>query len=781
MKLRLSYGLIVVVGAILLLGVNFRFHLDVANAKKQFREEAKHATQVKVTQVQSSINQIYQGLRTMARLPGVRQIDRFGNNFDANAKGAVQEIYNCLANNVALSEIYIVPRSLEPDEIDPKTKKLQIPITTFDHMILGNSNADKAGGGADDSGVEQVEIYEYRLMKKQLARFDQTVPTLSKIDKLHYPAAMGPEVITCDNSHFDAKKPNDKDRSGLVYSVPFYGPDEKLKGCMSGVFLTGMLQDLLKNGDFGLVIKEDDYFAAGKTRGAALTSTAAKSGEVDSNLIYSEAIGLDITDSSGKWVLWAGRPNATFWASLGAQDASSSVREGIGATIIILIMLLLMKRSADAHAKSMAQVSISVQSLAKGDVASIADIPQGEKAGDIPLAVAAVVKYQQELTGIAEKLSQGNLAARFKVRGEEDILGHSFNAMADKLAGVVSSIVIEAETMHRSTRTLVAAIDDSGRAIDGIAEKSSLVAANADESFDTSNRVASGSQQLARTVNEAVRSMERFATVIDAVQASVEQQSGAVEQASAVATQGQKSVMSAVASMKRVRDQVENSGQLIQELGSCSNQIGSIISTINGIAEQTNLLALNAAIEAARAGEHGKGFAVVADEVRKLAEKASASTTEITKLVSLIQKGVKQSVDTMKTSQVEAEVGTSASENAGVALSQILESIAMVGTAAMDNQTAVAQLVGVVEDLAGSVKTSESYSQESAAAANELTATSKQVAHHVTEISTAVSDQSDSLKRMTGVVQQLTQSTQNLEEITDYFHGGESVHVQKAA
>ena len=159
----------------------------------------------------------------MARLPGVRKIDRYAQHFDADSRQTVQELYNNLANRVALSEVYIVPLDLDPDRIDPHTGKPQTPTTTFDKLITGKNADETLQERGDAPKVEEIEIFEYRMMKRQLAWMRRRYPQEKNIRALKFPAICGPAVVTCDNSYYSPAHPDDKDRSGLVYSVPFYG------------------------------------------------------------------------------------------------------------------------------------------------------------------------------------------------------------------------------------------------------------------------------------------------------------------------------------------------------------------------------------------------------------------------------------------------------------------------------------------------------------------------------------------------------------------------------
>ncbi|WP_432722730.1 PAS domain-containing methyl-accepting chemotaxis protein [Jeongeupia wiesaeckerbachi] len=150
------------------------------------------------------------------------------------------------------------------------------------------------------------------------------------------------------------------------------------------------------------------------------------------------------------------------------------------------------------------------------------------------------------------------------------------------------------------------------------------------------------------------------------------------EQTDVVSQQGAGVIETAAIEMRHIADSARNSAQLIEDLGAQSASISSIVNTIKEIADQTNLLALNAAIEAARAGEQGRGFAVVADEVRKLAERTSASTSEISAMIDIIRSGTTSAITGVNQMLKQAEQGVEHANNAGVAINKIRESSRLV-------------------------------------------------------------------------------------------------------
>ncbi len=224
------------------------------------------------------------------------------------------------------------------------------------------------------------------------------------------------------------------------------------------------------------------------------------------------------------------------------------------------------------------------------------------------------------------------------------------------------------DAMRQMVEQLRQVMDKVNNSSQEVASASVQLNSNADQMASASHEVVS----QANTV--ATASEEMSATSMD-IANNCHRAAESSSQASRTAQEGAGVVRNTVDGMARIADKVRNSANVVEQLGTRSEQIGEIVGTIEDIADQTNLLALNAAIEAARAGEQGRGFAVVADEVRALAERTSRATKEIGEMIKNIQSETRQAVSSMEAGVREVEQGTTEAARSGHALEEILEKI----------------------------------------------------------------------------------------------------------
>lgn len=313
----------------------------------------------------------------------------------------------------------------------------------------------------------------------------------------------------------------------------------------------------------------------------------------------------------------------------------------------------------------------------------------------ISVGMSRMLRQLQEIAG-------NNLAIDDVQVDSDDEIGQAslaLNAMKNNLREVIQTIAETAERVASASEEISAAATEQSQSAGAQKEQTS--------------HVAVAMQEMSATVRQV---SENSAAATDASRLAAE-----------TARKGGSIVEDVLGKMRAIAESVQGTAKKMEELGKSSHQIGKIAEVIDQIADQTNLLALNAAIEAARAGEHGRGFAVVADEVRKLAEGTTSATKEIAQMIASIQDGTKTAIGAMQAGSSHVEVGVQFTGRAGESLRQIIqmservgEMILQISTAATEQSKASDDINQNMEQISNLVKESADGAQHSAQACQNL-------------------------------------------------------------
>ena len=325
------------------------------------------------------------------------------------------------------------------------------------------------------------------------------------------------------------------------------------------------------------------------------------------------------------------------------------------------------------------------------------------------LLTRSIVRPLNLAIGVAEDVANSDLSKPVAVTGKDEVtrLQLALRTMQDNLRGTIQQIAGSATQLASAAEELNAVTEESSR----------------------------GLQQQNNEIDMAATAVNEMTAAVEEVASNAVTTSEASQQSSAAALQGQQRVSATVNAITEMNQEVETSSEQVRQLAGQTRDIGKVLEVIRAIAEQTNLLALNAAIEAARAGEAGRGFAVVADEVRALAHRTQQSTQEIETMVGDIQQGSSRAVGAMQNSSNKAQGTLEAARSAGAALEEITRSIGEISQRNLVIASAAEEQAQVAREVDRNLMNIRDLSMQSSAGAHQTSAASQELSRLALDLS----------------------------------------------
>jgi len=318
---------------------------------------------------------------------------------------------------------------------------------------------------------------------------------------------------------------------------------------------------------------------------------------------------------------------------------------GCGAFLFCVAMTRALTSGIAAPLRLFTEVA---ERVAAGDLeVTIPAINRTDEVGGLAQSFRRMVSKYIEMAGLTKRIAAGDLTVTVVPQSEKDVMGNALATMVVGLRGITG----------------------------GIKEGVNVLASASNEIIASTAQVASSAAETASAVNETTATVEEVKQTTQLASQKAQQVSASAQKSLQVSKQGKKSVEDAILGMSRIREQMETIAESIVSLSEQGQAIGEIITTVNDLAEQSNLLAVNASIEAAKAGEHGKGFAVVALEVKSLAEQSKQATAQVRTILNDIQKATNAAVMATEQGSKAVEAGERQSGEAGEAIRVLADSV----------------------------------------------------------------------------------------------------------
>ena len=624
---------------------------------------------------------------------------------------------------------------------------------------------------------------------KTIFRTDDKVLDLA--DRDYFQQAMQGEVVFSDP--IISKGSGD---AVIVVAAPIY-KDNKIVGVVTGAISTGRFTSLLQAANKGrtgeaYLINWKGYFVTSprftdQLKNAGFIKERAEMEMQVHSLGARRALGgtpgMDQYENYRKiQVVGAYRMIiSTGWGLLVEQETSEAfasidrlrlqiVGFSLGAALIIVLAAFYFAHQIASPIQKMAKTASQIAKIDLNNLAAHArTMATGNLTGEITIQTQTLNHHSKDELGDLTNSFNEIIFCLYQV-------GDAYSAMKINLAQLVKDILDNVSSLREASEKLVSTsnqANSSSQQIEtnirqvagGIAhqtEASLSSAASVTQLSVAIQGVALGAHEQASSVTQA---SDGLAKVDQFIETAFERSHNAAQAASSsaqIARQGDRAINEIFNRMQSIKTKAQFAGSTVGEMDKISSQIGDIVETIDEIASQTNLLALNAAIEAARAGEHGKGFAVVADEVRKLSEKSARAAKEITRLIQNVQNSAREAEKAMDESLGEVEVGVNQTQQSSQSLREVFDTIEIVGQKTAETDQAIVSMRQVYQELGQVISSVSAVIEENTASAEEMAASSETVTQLIGSISNVSQENKNAVD---GVSSSMTEMNQHISHV----------------